>query len=25
VGEYSVTAKLHNDVQFGININVVAK
>ena len=25
VGEYSVTAKLHNDVQFAININVVAK
>ena len=25
VGEYSVTAILHNDVQFGININVIAK
>ena len=25
LGEYSVTARLHHDVQFGININVTAK
>ena len=25
VGEYSVTARLHHDVQFGININVISK
>jgi len=25
LGEYSVTARLHHDVQFAININVVSK
>ena len=25
LGEYSVTARLHHDVQFGININVISK